>query len=108
LSEYLLYPDARVAANLYTGTFLAISLAFHALWRYASTRLLSADATVAKREEAAQITRQYRFGPVLYFGAFGVSFVSEGWSVALCLFLALFFAFRGRPGRGGRPHRWRS
>lgn len=102
LSEYLLHPDARVAANLYTGTFLAISLAFHALWRYASTRLLSAKATLAKRKEAAQITRQYRFGPGLYFGAFGVSFVSEGWSVALCLFLALFFALLDWPGRGGR------
>ncbi len=102
LSEYLLHSDAKVAANLYTGTFLAVSLAFHALWRHASARLLSADATSAKKDEAMQITKQYRFGPVLYFGAFGVSFVSEGWSVALCLLLALFFALRGWPVRGGR------
>jgi TMEM175 potassium channel family protein len=99
LAEYLLHPEARVAANLYTGTFLAISLAFDALWRHASVRLLSADATGAKREEAAQITKQYRFGPPLYFVAFGVSFVSEAWSVGLCLLLALFFALRGWPGR---------
>lgn len=95
LAEYLLHPDARVAANLYTGTFLAISLAFDALWRHASTRLLEVGATIAKRREAAQITRRYRFGPPLYLLAFGVSFASEAWSVALCLLLALFFALHG-------------
>src|SRR5512135_586712 len=101
LAEYLLHPQARVAANLYTGTFLGISLAFDALWRHASTRLLSVDATNAKREEAAQVTRQYRFGPPLYFATFGVSFVSEEWSIALCLLLALFFALGGGSiGRG--------
>jgi len=95
LAEYLLHPEGRIAANLYTGTFLAISLAFDALWRHASARLLSADAKRDKRGEAAQITRQYRFGPPLYLGAFGVSFASEAWSVGLCLVLALFFALRG-------------
>ena len=99
LAEYLLHPEARVAANLYTGTFLAVSLAFDALWRHASIRLLSTEATSAKKEEAEQITRQYRFGPPLYFGTFKVSFVSEAWSVALCLLLALFFAFRVWPSR---------
>ena len=97
LADYLLHPEARVAANLYTGTFLAISLAFDALWRHASIRLLSTDATSAKEIEATQITKQYRFGPPLYFGAFGVSFVSEAWSIALCLLLALFFALRVWP-----------
>lgn len=95
LSEYLLHPQARVAANLYTGTFLAISLAFDALWRHGSRRLLSPDATLARNHEAAHITKQYRFGPPLYFATFGISFVSEVWSVALCLLLALFFALGG-------------
>ena len=97
LAEYLLYPEARAAANLYTGTFLAISLAFDALWRHASMKLLSTDATSTKRHEAAQITRQYRLGPPLYLVTFGISFVSEAWSVALCLLVALFFAIRGGP-----------
>lgn len=99
LAEYLLHPQARVAANLYTGTFLAISLAFDALWRHASRRLLSTSASGAKKEDAAHITLQYRFGPPLYLGAFGMSFLSEAWSVALCLLLALFFALRGWPIR---------
>ena len=95
LAEYLLDPEAGIAANMYTGTFVAISLAFDALWRHASLRLLPADATRAKRREALQVTRQYRFGPPLYLLAFLVSFVSEGWSVALCLLLAVFFSLRG-------------
>lgn len=94
LSDYLLHPEARVAANLYTGTFFAISLAFDALWRHATMKLLADDDTRAKRREAAQVTRQYRYGPPLYFGTFCVSFVSEAGSVALCLLLALFFAIR--------------
>lgn len=97
LAEYLLHPDARVAANLYTGTFLAISLAFAALWRHASARLLAEDASKAKRREAQQITRQYRFGAPLYLGAFGVSFFSEAWSIAACLLLAVFFALWRSP-----------
>lgn len=95
LAEYLLHPDAKVAANLYTGTFLAISLAFDALWRHASRRLLATQPTIAMKSEAAQITRRYRYGPPLYLLAFGVSFASEAWSVGLCLLLALFFALRG-------------
>jgi uncharacterized membrane protein len=97
LAEYLLHADGKVAANLYTGTFLAISLAFSALWRHASTNLLTDDASKAKRSEARQITRQYRFGAPLYLGAFAVSFVSEAWSVAACLLLAVFFALWRSP-----------
>ena len=97
LAEYLLHPQARVAAHVYTATFLAISLAFDGLWRHASLRLLSANASIAKKREAAQITRQYRFGPPLYLVAFGVSFLSEAWSIATCLLLAVFFAVGGWP-----------
>lgn len=99
IAEYSLHPDAKVAASLYTGTFLAISLAFDVLWRYASKRLLSPDPTFEKREEAAQITKQYRFGPPLYFAIFGLSFVSEKLSLTLCLLMALFFALGGWPIR---------
>lgn len=97
LAEYLLHPEAKLAATLYTGTFLAISLAFDALWRHASSKLLSLNAARDKEIEATQITKWYRFGPPLYLVAFGVSFLSEVWSIALCLLLALFFALRVWP-----------
>jgi len=96
LAEYLLHPEAKVAAHLYTGTFLAISIAYAALWRHASRKLQARRMSSAELDESAQITGQYRFGPPLYLAAFGASFVSEVVSVAACLLLALFFAVRWR------------
>lgn len=94
LSEYLLHRDARVAASFYTGVFFAISLSFDFLWRYVSVKLLSKDDISVRNQEALQITRHYRFGPLLYVAAFAMSFVSEPLSVSLCLLLAVFFSFR--------------
>jgi hypothetical protein len=37
--------------------------------------------------------------PPLYLAGIGVSFVSEGASIGLCLLVALFFAIRGWPMR---------
>lgn len=99
LAEYLLNPDAKVATSLYTGNILAISLAFHGLWRHASSdgRLLATHAQTLKQEEAAQITKHYRLGPPLYFIAFCLSFFSEIAGIAFCLLLAIAFAIRGWP-----------
>lgn len=99
LAEYLLHQDGKVAAILYTGTFLAISLVFHGLWLHASMRgrLLAIDATTSEHKNAMRITNHYRLAPILYFSAFATSFVTEIGSVAMCLLLALFFAFRGWP-----------
>lgn len=97
LAEYLLYREAKIAANLYTGIFLAISLSYDLLWRHVSKRLLSKDAIMLKKEEAFEITKQYKFGPPLYLCAFAVSFVSEPLSITICLLLAMFFALRGWP-----------
>lgn len=97
LSEYLLHRDARVAASFYTGVFLAISISFDILWRHVSINLLSKNALLVKKEEAIQITRHYRFGPLLYAGAFATSFISEPLSITICLLLALFFSLRRWP-----------
>lgn len=99
LAEYLLHPEARVAANIYTATVLAVSLAFLAMWRYASRSdgLLSPD--LAARVEIEKVAKQIRSGPLLYFIAFALSFVSEGASIGLCLALALLFALRDLPTR---------
>jgi hypothetical protein len=56
--------------------------------------LVVVDATSAATTETKQITQQDRYGSLLYFVAFGVSFLSEGASIALCLCVALFIAFR--------------
>ena len=95
LADYLVHPDGRVAANMYTGIFLAVSLAFAALWKHASRSLLPPHPISTRSTEIAQINKQYRFGPVLYLLVFGISFASEALSVASCLLIALFFAIRG-------------
>lgn len=97
LADYLLHPEGRVAANLYTGIFLAVSLAFAGLWKHASRRLLPPHPVGRGSNEIAQINKHYRLGPFLYLFVFGVSFASEALSVALCLLTALFFAVRGWP-----------
>jgi uncharacterized membrane protein len=99
LAEYLLHSEAKVAASFYTGTFLAIALAFHGLWRHASNggRLLTIKAISSPRETATRITSHYRLGPILYFGSFVLSFISEIGGASSCMFLALFFALRGWP-----------
>lgn len=105
LAEYFLHPDAGTAGAVYAGTYLAIAAAFQGLWRHASKddRLLKPDID---RGQLAQITKQYRFGPLLYLVAFAVSFWSAGLSVVLCLCLALFLGFAGWPvGRLSRNTR---
>jgi uncharacterized membrane protein len=99
LAEYLLHPEARVAAGFYTGTFFLISLSFDILWRHVSAgnRLLVTQEIAKDQSSSARITLHYRLGSLLYLGAFGLSFWSEILSVASCLLLALFFAIDAWP-----------
>jgi len=96
LAEYLLHPETMIAGAVFTGTYVAIAFAFIGLWNHAAKndRLLAENVDP---REIAQITRQYRFGPILYLVAFALAFRSVGLSVALCLCLAVFFAFKGWP-----------
>jgi uncharacterized membrane protein len=98
LAEHLAGPEATAATAFYAATQVAIALAFNGVWghlrRHPHLLLSSADP-----EEVAAITRQYRFGPLLYLIAFALAFVSVAASVATCLALAVFFAIAGRPTR---------
>ena len=98
VAEHLLHSEAKVAGGLFAGTFFAITLAFNGLWHHASKdgRLLVRSADSA---EIKKIAHQYWWGPVLYLVALAVSFLSAGLSVALCLCLAVGFAFEGGPTR---------
>jgi hypothetical protein len=62
------------------------ALAFAGVWRFAT----------ADPDELEEISRQYRFGPLLYLIAFGLAFVSPAASIAACLVLTIFFAFAGK------------
>jgi uncharacterized membrane protein len=98
LAEYFMHPDAWIAGAVFAGTQVAVALAFKGLWRYASKngRLLGQHVVPA---DIDQITRQHQYGPVLYSVAFVLSFLSVGLSVGVCLFLAVYFGFKGWPSR---------
>ena len=99
LAEYINTPEARTAAAVYSGSYLAIAILFYVLWHYAS-RSPELLARNHDRESMAAISRQYRFGPLLYLIAFVLAFVSVWASVGACIALAIFFAF---PGVAKRP-----
>jgi uncharacterized membrane protein len=96
LAEHIGHPGGRAAAAVYSGTFVVIAVLFNLLWRYAARegRLL---ARGHDPRAAAAITRQYRFGPLFYFAAFVLAFISVPASVGLCAFLAIYFALPPRP-----------
>jgi TMEM175 potassium channel family protein len=75
-----------------------ISVFFNLLWRYPASggRLLARNYDPVA---VAAITRQYRFGPLLYVAAFGLAFVNVAVSVGLCFALAVFFAVPERQAR---------
>jgi uncharacterized membrane protein len=87
--------DQIFAAAFYSATFVAISIAFQALWRYATyeRRLLGQKVDPAL---VATIHQQYRFGPLLYLVAVGLAFVNVWASVAVNGGLAVYFAFTGQ------------
>ena len=81
----------RTAALVYSATFFAMSLIFQLLWGYATrTEGIVPDE---KREEAVRITRQYIWGPLLYFIAILIAVFSGTavliWSALLAIYFAL-------------------
>jgi uncharacterized membrane protein len=97
LAEHLAQPGGATAAAVYSGTFVLIAVMFNGLWHYAAwqDRLLIRGYDP---DAARSITRQYRFGPLLYGTALLLAFVNVWASVGLCGGLAVFFALPGKKG----------
>ena len=91
LAEYFNHPGERLAAVLYSGSFLVIALLFYVLWKYASkdNRLIGHEVDHSIVEG---IHKSYRFGPLLYLATFILAFVNVALSIGLCFGLAVFFA----------------
>jgi uncharacterized membrane protein len=94
--------DQKFATLIYTGTFVIIAVFYNVLWRYGTYngRLLGKHANKAL---VAQITREYRFGPLVYLVAFLLAFVSVPASLVLTVLLAVYFALSGRNRSGKAP-----
>jgi uncharacterized membrane protein len=95
VAVYIKHPGAAVAAGVYNGTFVIISVFFNLLWRYASSgkRLLRHSAGGA---EIQAITRAYSYGPALYGLAFLLALISVPASLAVDVGLALFWSLPPR------------
>lgn len=102
LADYIQQPDARVAAVVYSGTFLVAACMFNILWRYAAHRDRLLGEHVDRRL-VQSITTAYRFGPLTYAVAFLVAFVSAGMSVAIGIALAIYFALPHRAVTASSP-----
>ncbi len=91
VAAHILSSDAGIAAAVYSGTFLLLSIVWNGLWRYASShhRLLGKSVT---EEHAKAITRQYYVAPVFYASALLLSPFSGLASVVLILLIAGFYA----------------
>lgn len=87
-------PDARTAGLVYAGTYVLIAFAFNLLWHYAAAGKRLVDHHIPE-ERIREISWQYAFGMPLYAAACLLAFYSVWASVALCLVLAIFFAFTG-------------
>lgn len=94
LAAFITGAQGKTAAAVYSGVFLIIAILFHAVWSYASyrNRLLARTHDV---QSVAAISRQYRFGPLMYLIALLLAFVSVWASVGMCMALAVFFLLPG-------------
>jgi uncharacterized membrane protein len=99
--QYRLNPNLRAPALVWNGTFILLAVFFNLLWRYAAheNRLLDKKAD---QQAVEAITRQYRFGPLFYVVSFGLAWIYVPASIALNLFMAVYFAFPGRKPRSPR------
>ncbi len=94
LAGYLRGADEHVAAAVYAGSFLLLSVTFIATntWS-ARRRLLRAD--ISSEEMSRQLGRA-AIGLFLYGAAVGLAFVDSIVSLSLCALSAVYYAFPSR------------
>ncbi len=101
IAEYIREPEARTAAIFYSGSFLAMAIAFNLLWRYAARdgRLLRRDVDMRL---VRIINKQFRTGPLTYIACVVVAIINGIAGFVLVILLALYWALPEhlRPGPG--------
>jgi uncharacterized membrane protein len=85
LATHLDQPGARIAAVIYSGTFLVIGILFNLLWRHA--------IRIGHKEHATHpLTKQYAFAPIGYGILLLVALKSATACLLLSALLAAYFA----------------
>ncbi len=92
LAEYLLDPDASVAAAVYSATMFVMGIAFSSLWLAIThdARLLHNPIDPAVRRVAWQ---RFGVGGVVYAATIGLSFVSAVLTLAVHAALGVYYCF---------------
>jgi uncharacterized membrane protein len=94
LAGYLRGADEHVAAAVYAGSFLLLSIAFVATNIFSARRQLW-RAGISEAEMSRQLGRS-SIGLVLYSAAVGLAFVNAIASLVLCALSAVYYAFPSR------------
>ena len=94
LAGHLKGSGGSVAAAVYAGTLLAMSIAFFATYLWAAHRRLF-GAWIAERD-VGYLVRRNLTGLGVYVVAIGVAFLNADVSLALCGLVALYYLHPGR------------
>ena len=92
VAEYWGTEESRTVTLIYNALNLSLAVAFNVLWRHAAGhggRLLDRRVDL---NLVQGLTRQYRFGPILYIGSSALAFWSPAASLAALGAFAVFFA----------------
>jgi uncharacterized membrane protein len=94
------WPDANVAAAVYSGGAIGVAISFQLLWRWIvrDARLLHAHFDV---QVLRGFTRRFSLGLIVYPIAFALSFWSAPLTLALHGLVAVFYVFDQVSQRGG-------
>jgi TMEM175 potassium channel family protein len=86
--------DEQAAAIVYSGAFLAMSLAYGALWSYITHRrhLLGVELT---DEQVRRVSRRFQVGTPLYALQLAFAFISPAVVLAINAALALYYMLAG-------------
>ena len=101
LAEYLTSNAARVTAVAFYGaTFTLTAIVYNFVWWYAARDRRLLRSTVSE-QMARAITRRYVAGPLMYFVATVLAFVSVPLSLGVVIGLAVLFLlpYRSQSGR---------
>ena len=94
LANHLRGSEGSVAAAVYAGTMLAMSIAFFSTYLWAAHRRLF-GAWIAERH-VGYLLRRNVAGLLAYVVAIGVAFLNADVSLALCGLVALYYLHPGR------------
>jgi uncharacterized membrane protein len=92
LAEYLLEPDAHVAAAVYSATMLVMGFTFWTLWLTITRRPERLHRPLDPATRRATL-RRFGAGQVVYAAAIGLSFVSAVATLALHGALGIYYCF---------------